>query len=105
MFRMNLCRVNAVSNQFVMLVVILSPIPATDTEGLSEQDMFDRLNAEHKEICPVFDTCGEGPRPVNLSHLCCSFCSCESDCLKYGTCCLDFFHSFTEGINAVAQNR
>ena len=36
---------------------------------------------------------------------CCGSCTCDADCIRYGTCCLDVYRSFNHALQSTQNTR
>ena len=97
-----------------LLTFLLLSFALTTSWATTDQDVFNAFIEEHRVTCPVYNTCGNGPKEVDTMNdtaemkqkqFCCGFCSCEPVCEKYGNCCLGYFHNFSEGMSFVDGNR
>ena len=70
----------------------------------SEIDVFRTLAQEQTDKCFAHSTCPE-PFEHDLSAKCCGSCTCDSDCARYGSCCLGFYNDFGHALDSTANSR
>ena len=82
---------------FIILLQLFLPGLTTESEN------FILASKVHQEMCaPPHDPEGDS---VNTVDRCCGFCSNNSDCNVYGSCCLRMYESFGEANLAVESTR
>ena len=76
----------------------------TETVYSGELGVFRALAQEQTDKCFAHSTCPQ-PFELTLSPICCGSCTCNSDCARYGSCCLGFYNDFGHALDSTANNR
>ena len=70
---------------------------------------FDEMSTAHRQICSEHETCRENDVLAvgysGASSSCCGWCTCDSTCVQYGSCCLGIYDNFTHGRNSIQNTR
>ena len=70
---------------------------------------FDEMSATHRLICSEHETCRENDVLAvgysGASSYCCGWCTCDSNCVQHGSCCLGVYDNFTHGRNSIQNTR
>ena len=92
----------------VFLTIVLRAAPGDTGEVFGSADpleaLFDKLAREHENVCQRSSTCKDSAISEEGSA-CCGTCSCETDCVRYGSCCLSGYDNFTHAKESMQNSR
>ena len=74
-----------------------------DSREFLEISTFERFVLWHEDHCGKSESCPFTAKPEE--HHCCGSCTCESNCVDYGTCCLIEFDNFTQALESIENTR
>ena len=82
---------------------------------------LDPFIVEHQEVCKLYGECQKTyfvgvtadyktartipPDKEKDVKKCCGYCTCETYCYTFGTCCLQMYGNFTHGRQVVENSR
>ena len=86
-----------------LMNIILAPVFG-GFDMLGGFNTFANLKWEHARICDTDQTCepyGVGPQSPN----CCGTCSCDSQCIQRGSCCLRVHKTYEDARESLENSR
>ena len=66
---------------------------------------FHVMSITHRSMCGEHISCEDDTVSAVGMSTCCGSCTCDSNCVQHGSCCLGVYHNFTHGRNAVQSTR
>ena len=99
--RSSLSRTLQLDMYLVCLLLYMSSLPCITTGLLNDffarRPSFESLIKEHEEKCHI-------SQERKDRNACCGYCSSDSDCEMYGSCCLGNYRSLSHAAASVASN-